>query len=134
VAIVQALYATAPSGALIVEGNRNYPNQFLRYEQFVSVAIDREPVSTRRRIMSDPAVELARWLSGYDGAAYVLFTDSMGAASDELGLLPTGAIDAMAETLRSSPAFEVVHQSERAVVFALADAESVALRAEGALR
>jgi O-antigen/teichoic acid export membrane protein len=120
VALTEALYDSAPTGSLIVEGSRNYPAQSRRYDVFTYVPIDREPPATRERIVSDPAAELERWLDNPDyTATFVLLTRSMRIESETLGTMPADGIERIEDALRASPRFIVLASNEDAVVFTL---------------
>ena len=117
-AVVAELSAVAPPNSLLVEGSRNYPAQFLNYENFIYVPIEREPVATHDRIAANPADELYPWLAqdGY-AATYLLLTKSQGLQGAALGTLPPNFISEVEEALRSDERFEVLIEGEDAVVF-----------------
>jgi len=108
-------------GSLLVEGSRNYPNQFKNYERFTYVPIDREPAESWTRLLDGPSQRLDNWLSDDRYAdAYVLITRSQKAQIDTFGPLPTGSLAAVEADLRSSPEFRVAFENADATVFALA--------------
>ena len=113
---------TAAEGSLIVEGSRNYPSQFVNYEQFVYVPISREPAATHARIAADPTGVLEGWLANPDyPEAYVIITNSQKAEIDATGAMPRGSLDDIEEALAGSPRFVAVFDTLNATVFRLAD-------------
>ncbi len=116
----QVLYDAAPEGALIVEGSPTYPSRYQNYEFYTQVAISREPLASRQRVLRDPVASMKRWMSNktYTGA-YLILTRSQEVAAEPLGALPPGSIKAMRRVLLASPEFRVVYQSDDAVVLTL---------------
>ncbi len=116
--VVTELMASAPNNSLLVEGSRNYPSQFLEYEKFTYVAIDREREATQTRIGANPGDELFRWLSNarYD-ASYLILTQSQRLAASALGSLPPEYLGDIEAALRADDRFEVLIESDTAVVF-----------------
>jgi len=120
VAAATWLYETAPDGAVIVEGSRNYPSQFLRYEQFTYVPIDQEPSESREGVIANPAYRLRLWLDQPDApATYVLLTTSQSIGIDSVGPLPPGSIEDIEAALRESDDFRVAYENDDAVIFQL---------------
>jgi hypothetical protein len=121
VAAAEYVYTTAPEGSLLVEGTRNYPGQFVNYERFVYVPIDREPEATHARILADPVAVMDDWLDSPDyPAGYLIITRSQKAEIAATGSLPSGALDRIEEELRASPLFQTVVDTPDAVVFTIA--------------
>ncbi len=116
----QAMYRAAPAGSLIVEGSPNYPSRFTHYENYIHVALTREPLASRKRILAQPALEMKRWMSGdvYTDA-YLILTRGQRADVDALGELPPGSLGRIERVLRDSPDFEVFFENEDAVIFTL---------------
>lgn len=113
VAAVRWLHEQAPAGSLLVEGSRNYPTQFVDYEKFRYVPIDRESESAQRELARQPVRTLVRWMSNSDdAAAYVLLTRSQLRESPFLAELE--------DDLRASDRFEVAFENRDAVVFTVA--------------
>jgi hypothetical protein len=110
----------ARPGSLLVEGSRNYPNQFRNYENFTYVPIDREPPESWRPIVADPAGVLSEWLSDprYTDS-YVLITRSQEIEVDTQGPMPAGSLQAIESALRRSPEFQVAVDTGDATVFVL---------------
>ena len=122
IAAAQVMYEAAPQGSLIVEGSPNYPSRYWRYDYYTHVAIAREPVDSRDRVLGDPAISLARWMSNeaYTDAFFII-TRSQKAELDSLGGMPPGSLDYIEQTLLNSPAFTTLYKSNDAVVFTLRD-------------
>ncbi len=116
----QVMYDAAPEGALIVEGSPNYPSRYQNYEFYTQVAISREPLTSRRRVLGRPAESMKRWMSNEDYTdAYLILTHSQEVAAEPLGALAPGSIKAMRRALLASPEFRVVYESDDAVVLTL---------------
>jgi hypothetical protein len=117
------LYSTAPPNSLLIEGTRNYPTQFLNYENFTYVPIEREPRDSWQQVIDDPVTVLARWLDNETYAAtYLILTRSQKSEVDELSPLPPGSLDKIEQALLKSPEFRIVYRNEDAIIFALAQA------------
>jgi hypothetical protein len=114
----ETIYKNAPPNTLLVEGSRDYPSQFLNYENFIYVPLDQEPIESLSRVLSQPAETLSRWMSDRRyAAAYLIITRSQKALVDSLGIMPPGSLDRIAQVLRQTPGFTVVYDSPDAVVF-----------------
>ncbi len=124
VAAAQELYERAPAGSLLIEGTRNYPGQFRRYEEFRYVALDREPPSSHHRFVADPVGVFSDWMEDRRyPAAYLIITRSQKAEVAQLGVLPTDALSTIEGRLLASPRFRTIYRTRDAVVFALAPGE-----------
>jgi hypothetical protein len=111
----------APPGALLIEGSRNYPAQFLRYERFRYVPIDLEPLATRQRIARQPVRTMRAWMTDPDDAeAYLLITRSQELEAEDLGRRPRDLLADLEADLRASDRFEVAYENRDAVVFTVA--------------
>lgn len=109
----------APPGALLVTGSTNYPGQFLDYEKFTYVAVDREPRPSRENVVARPAAVLHDWLTNPEfSRSYLLLTRSQEIGAETGRTLPPGALAAIEQDLRRSPRFSVVYENADAVVFA----------------
>jgi hypothetical protein len=123
VAAARYLYSTAPPNSLLIEGTRNYPTQFLNYENFTYVPIEREPRDSWQKVIDDPVTVLTRWLDNDKYAAtYLILTRSQKSEVDELSPLPPGSLDKIEQALLKSPEFRIVFRNEDAIIFALAQA------------
>jgi len=112
------IYQNAPPNTLLIEGARDYPSQFLNYENFIYVPLDREPSETIERVLSRPDEVLGEWMSDKRYAdAYLIITRSQKAYTDALGVMPQGSLDRIEKLLRQSPKFKTVYDSPDAVVF-----------------
>lgn len=111
----------ARSGSLLVEGSRNYPNQFLDYEKFTYVPIDREPSDSIHRMLDNPPVVLAEWLDNARYTqAYILISRGQKIAAEDTFSLPPHALDRIEHALRGSSKFRVAYETRDATVFTLA--------------
>ncbi|MGD9093230.1 MAG: hypothetical protein PVF74_10295 [Anaerolineales bacterium] len=116
----QYLYSIAPQGTLLVEGARNYPSQFLNYEYFTYVPIDREPRESRLNVIEHPVEVLSRWLDNDEyTASFLIITRSQKAAAESAGALPPGSLDYVEQSLKNSQDFEVFYSNEDAIIFTL---------------
>lgn len=116
----EAVYEQAPPNTLLVEGTRDYPNQFHNPERFVYVAIASEPTRSARRVIERPVAKLAEWLGDQQYRdAYVIITRAQKAQIDALGPLPRGSLDRIEDALLASPRFDVVYHDRDASVFRL---------------
>lgn len=116
----QVMYDAAPEGALIVEGSPNYPAKYRNYEFYTQVAISREPLASRLRVLGKPVESMKRWMSSQAYTdAYLILTRSQEVSAEPLGALPPGAIKAMRRALLASPEFKVIYESDDAVVLTL---------------
>lgn len=112
------LYSRAGPDTLLVEGARNYPSQFMNYENFFYLPIANEAASERAEILAAPAETLDRWFSDarwQDG--YVILTRSQTAYVETLGIVPEGSYHRLALALMASPDFVLVHANRDAQVF-----------------
>jgi hypothetical protein len=114
----EVVYERARPDSLLVEGTRDYPNQFLNAERFTYLAIASEPTRSAQRVIDRPVAKLSEWLNDprYEDA-YVLITRAQKAQIDALGPLPRGSLDRVEEALLESPRFEVLYHDEDASVF-----------------
>jgi hypothetical protein len=117
----EIVYERAPPDTLLVEGTRDYPNQFHNPERFTYVAIASEPTASVRRVLDRPVAKLAEWLSDPEYRdAYVIITRAQKAQIDALGPLPRGSLDRIEDALLGSPRFEVLYHDDDASVFQIA--------------
>ncbi len=113
------LYRHALPDSLLVEGSRNYPAQFLHYDFFTYTPIDRE--DSHDAIVADPVSVLSEWLSNSSRYrhSYFLITRSQIIYTEEVGVMPSGALVKMRDELSKSDMFEIVFSNEDAVIFAM---------------
>lgn len=121
VAAAQFLYSTAPPNSLLIEGSRNYPSQFVNYENFTYVPLSREKPENQAKWLSAPEDVFARWMANPDYAAtYFILTRSQKAEIHSLpGTLPPNALDEIETKLRASPRFTILYTNKDAVIFTL---------------
>jgi hypothetical protein len=122
IAAARYIYETAPPGSLLVEGSRNYPSQFLNYENFTYVPISREPERSQSNVINRPVETLSRWMANEEYAAtYLIITRSMKAETQATGQMPPSALEKVESALLESTEFEVVFGNEDAKVFVLSE-------------
>jgi len=117
------VFEQAQPGALIIEGNRDYPRQYRNYEQFTYLALDRSDPDTLEGLLADPAAKLASWLGDterYNGG-FVIITESQRASVSELGSLLTPTLDTIEASLLASPLWAVVFEAGPARVYGLVE-------------
>lgn len=114
------LYTYAPDNSYLVEGNSNYPNNFLNYEYMDPESFNEEPADERARILADPASVFSDWMSNprYD-AAYLIITRSQMIASDTLGYFPPGGLNQIEQKLLASDRFLVIYRNPDVTIFVL---------------
>jgi hypothetical protein len=122
------VYSHAIPNSLLVEGSRNYPSQFINYEYFTYVAIDREPPESQNHLLANPADVLYVWLSNSSRytTSYLLITRSQKIYVDEIGSMPSGSLDKIQTALENSDKFKIVFSNQDAVVFTIR--ESIKLK------
>ncbi|KAG1648274.1 Endo-1,3-1,4-beta-glycanase EglC [Nymphon striatum] len=105
--VATELMGTAPHNSLLVEASRNYPSQFLEYEKFTYVAIEREGASSQQRILDNPGDVLYGWLSDDERytASYLILTESQHQSAQQLGLLPENFVTEVEAALRADDRF-----------------------------
>ncbi len=120
VAAAEWLYETAPPNSLLIEGSRNYPTQFVNYENLTYVPISREDDATQARIAADPTEVMADWLDNraYE-ATYLLITRSQILEQEALAETPAGFLRGVSDAVASSGRFETVFRNEDAVIYQL---------------
>lgn len=118
VAAAEWLYSRDTPDTLLVEVARNYPSQFMNYQDFVYLQLATETARERDRVLADPARILAGWFSDSrwkDG--YVILSRSQQAYVEAMGVLPKGAQDRLAMALLQSPDFRLVYANRDARIF-----------------
>jgi hypothetical protein len=120
VAAVEWLSRNAPDGSLVVEGARFYPSQFLFYEKFTYVPLSEETTEEAEKVLEDPAGVLSYWLNNSSYAqTYFIVTRSQKLMMDSAGVLPTGYLTRIEDTLLKSHQFVVIHETDDARIFTL---------------
>lgn len=121
VAASQYLHRIAAPGSLIIEGSRNYPSQYVNYEKYTYVAIDREPPYSKTSIMADPVKSFNRWMNNRAyPSSYLIITRSQKAAVEMVGSMPdTYSLDAIEAALIESPRFQIIYRNPDAIIFTL---------------
>jgi hypothetical protein len=112
------VYEHAPADTLLVDGTRDYPNQFHDAERFTYVTLATEPTRSIDQIMKNPVGKLAEWLGDPRyREAYLLITKSQKEQIDAIGPLPRGSLAKIEAALLASPRFQVVYHDEDASLF-----------------
>ncbi|MCB1380891.1 MAG: hypothetical protein KDK89_21365 [Alphaproteobacteria bacterium] len=120
IAAARWLFETATAPSLLIEGGRNYPTQFLNYENFTYVPLDVEPEESRMAVYRDPAGLLYQWLNNSDYASsFIIITRSQIAFEDDMGKHPHGFLDRIKTSLLQSPRFRVAYINADALIFSL---------------
>jgi len=130
IAAVDAIYAGAPSGSLVVTATNNAPVRHARYEDIVYLelvdlpAIGRAPTgggeadaTLAAAVADDIAAAVA---SGGHDAAFLLFTRNQVANARLFGLLPGVDLGSLEAALAASERFVTMFDDEHARVLALA--------------
>ena len=112
------LYENAPPGSLVIEGDRNYPSQFINYEYFTYVPIAREDREEQLEILNDPVGTFTYWADNPNySATYIILTQSQRAMIDALGTMPEGSMTTIESALRHADNFDLVYDSADAALF-----------------
>ncbi|WP_284391425.1 hypothetical protein [Devosia yakushimensis] len=119
VAAASWLYEAAPDGALIIEGARNYPSQFMNYERFTFVPLAEEEPEDVAALLADPAAVLGRWLQQWPTSGFIILTHSQKAYLDDVGVMPVGTLDTIKVSLLSSARFRLVYANDDSSIFTL---------------
>jgi hypothetical protein len=121
----ELVYDRAPPNTLLVEGTRDYPNQFNNAERITHVSLNSEPTPSVRRVLAQPVERLADWLSNPRYAdAYLLITRAQKEQIDAIGPLPRGSLARIEAAVLASPRFEVVfHDDDATLVRAVREPE-----------
>ncbi|MEP5402134.1 MAG: hypothetical protein ABJQ71_18470 [Roseibium sp.] len=112
------LYQKSKPYTLLVEGARNYPSQFMNYENFQYVTLANERQDARQEILDDPARILSRWFEDErwsDG--YIILTRSQKAYIEALRIMPEGAFDKLEYALLASAGFQLVFANADVRIF-----------------
>jgi len=113
----ELVYNRAPPNTLLVEGTRDYPNQFSNAERITHVSLNSEPTPSVQRVLDRPVARLADWLSNPKYAdAYLLITRAQKAQIDAIGPLPRGSLARIEAAVLASPQFEIVFHDEDATL------------------
>ena len=119
VAAVEWLQTVGAPGALLIEGNINYPRQTRYPEKFFHLPLDAELPAIEEALQDDPAGLLAEWLAGWPGGGYILITRGQIAHDQALRLLPGGGLAELNDRLIASGAFCLLRNEPAARIFTL---------------
>jgi hypothetical protein len=115
------VYNDSPDGTLLIDGTRDYPNQFHDAERFTYVTLATEPTRSSSRVIRHPVAKLSEWMEDDRYTeSYVLITRSQKEQIDAIGPLPRGSLGRIEKALLASPKFEVVYHDKDASLFKLA--------------
>jgi hypothetical protein len=114
------LYATAPTGSLLVAGVNNYPWAFEHYEAYSYLSLADLRPRDRWRVVARPAETIAA-IARKDGiaCAYVVITSSEKAAVDMSGVMPVGSLERIERRLETAPAYRIILRNPSATIFRL---------------
>jgi hypothetical protein len=114
----EIVYNHAPADTLLIDGTRDYPNQFHDAERFTYVTLATEPTGSIERVLKHPVSKLAEWLGDPRyREAYLLITRSQKEQIDAIGPLPRGSLEKIEKALIASPKFQVVYHDKDATLF-----------------
>ena len=118
VSAAETVYDHAPPHTLIIEGTRDYPNQFRDAERFTYTTIENEPTPSIERVLRHPVATLGEWLADprYQ-QAYLIITRAQKEQIDAIGPMPRGSLSRIERALLASARFKVVVHNRDAVVF-----------------
>ena len=119
VAASEWLYRTAPSGALIIAADNNYPWAFAHYNEYNYAFLD-VPPSASKALLRAPVQSITRIMTRSPGPAYLILTNSQAVSIKLAGLWPPGAYQSMVHTLLASGKLKVVYRNGDAVILQLA--------------
>jgi hypothetical protein len=113
----EIVFDRAPNHTLLVEGTRDYPNQFHDAERFTYVTLANEPTRSVDEVLAHPIAKLDEWLSDprYRDA-YLLITRAQMEQIDAIGPLPRGSLQKLVAAVASSPNFEVLYHDRDALL------------------
>lgn len=113
----ELVYGRAPAGSLLVEGTRDYPNQFRDAEQLTYVNLQAEPTRSVQEVIDRPVAKLTAWLgdSRYP-EGYLLITRAQKEQIDAIGPLPRGSLQRIEDAVLASPRFEILYHDEDATL------------------
>jgi hypothetical protein len=113
----EIVYDRAPNHTLLVEGTRDYPNQFHDAERFTYVTLATEPTRSVEQVLKHPVAKLDEWLSDprYRDA-YLLITRAQMEQIDAIGPLPRHSLQKLVAAIASSPRFEILYHDQDALL------------------
>jgi hypothetical protein len=117
------MYETASPGSAVIQLSNSYPTKFINYENLTELSVASFSRAAKDRYLADPAGVFAEWLSdpAYE-EGYVLITRSQEADVARRGFLPAASPLAIRITLLSSESFEVLYESDDALLLRLIEA------------
>lgn len=112
------LYSHDTPSTLLVEVSRNYPSQFMNYEDFFYLPISEEPEASRNEFLLNPGKTLGDWFSDTkwnDG--YVIVTRSQLAHVEVSGILSADSLEKLVSDLLASPDLVQVYENQDVRIF-----------------
>ncbi len=117
----ETVFDGAPPGSLVVDGTGDYPIGFANFEHVTYLHLSAEPAASVATLLAAPEPFLYSWLTDtHYSRGYLVVTRSQKAESDELGLLPRGALARIERDLLASPRFVVLYHDADATAFTVA--------------
>ncbi|MFE2600576.1 hypothetical protein ACFXCZ_29455 [Streptomyces sp. NPDC059396] len=114
-ALVERAYDRAPEGALILATTGSFPGAYHRYDRYERWFFTEQEVPENLKMLKDPAGYLTEGLPD-DRPVYVILTPAQDRATAGEGYLPAGGFARLRESLKASPRFRVVEESEHGLV------------------
>jgi hypothetical protein len=122
VAASELLHTKAPRGSVFVSGTDSYPKLFRNYERYRYAPIALEPISRRRRVLTQPIAGIRRVaadIGGSDAPVYLIITRSQKAEAKMTGVLFPGSLDRLEHAVLQSGLAHSVYRGPDANVFRL---------------
>ncbi len=113
IAVVNRLYSTAPTGAVLIEAVRNTPWRFQHYADYdYRALVAAEPIPNAPPLSCDAANQIA-----HKAGAYLIITESQQEAAELRGSTPAGDLQRFIATCATSPGWTKVYENAGGVIF-----------------
>ncbi len=113
IALVNRLYSTAPTGAVLIEAVRNTPWRYQHYADYdYRALVAAEPIPNAAPLSCDAANQIA-----HKAGAYLIVTESQREAAELRGSTPTGDLQRFTATCATSPGWTKVYENAGGVIF-----------------
>ncbi|WP_427128980.1 hypothetical protein [Pseudarthrobacter sp. S9] len=113
IAVVNRLYSTAPTGAVLIEAVRNTPWRFQHYADYdYRALVAAEPSHATAPLTCDAANQIA-----HKSGAYLIITESQQEAADLRGSTPPGDLQRFIATCGTNPGWTKVFENAGGVIF-----------------
>jgi hypothetical protein len=120
IAVVNQLYATAPTGSILIEAVRNTPWKSQHYADYdYRSLVAAEPRPGAAPLTCDPVNDIAR-----QSGAYLIVTASQQAAADLRGSTPANDLKHFIDTCGTSPGWTKVFENAGGVIFKIQGANN----------